>query len=236
MEIDIKTGSQAGAVIYQTLKDEIIKLILEPGQNINEIDVSKRFHVSRTPVREVFKRLEIEGLIKTSKIRNQGTSVTPIYFPAISELLFVKEKVETSIIEENLENIDTRLNQVHFKMLLAKQKEIIENTQMTKYEKAVEFLSQDNKFHFYIFDLVNARAAWNWIFNKTPDYYRFLTALFGVNTDKSLMSIYEQHCEIVKCISNRDLKMLKAIYRAHSYSNIEDFNKIIEEKKDYFSF
>ncbi|OON94575.1 MAG: hypothetical protein ATN33_04265 [Epulopiscium sp. Nele67-Bin001] len=62
--------------IYTSLKTRIMTLDLEPGDIISEIDMSKKFNISRTPIREVFKRLEYDGLVNV--IKNKGTEITPI--------------------------------------------------------------------------------------------------------------------------------------------------------------
>ena len=46
--------------IYQSLRREIINLTFKPGQSVTEEELSKRFQVSRTPVREAFIRLQLE--------------------------------------------------------------------------------------------------------------------------------------------------------------------------------
>ena len=50
--------------IYNQLKEEIIDLKIEPGALISENEISRRFQVSRTPVRDVFLRLCNDGLLE----------------------------------------------------------------------------------------------------------------------------------------------------------------------------
>ena len=50
--------------IYSRLKQEIIDLKIEPGALISENEISRRFQVSRTPVRDVFLRLVNDGLLE----------------------------------------------------------------------------------------------------------------------------------------------------------------------------
>ena len=65
-----------GAVaIYETLRDEILSLILEPSELVDESSLAKRFGVSRSPVREAMVRLVSESLLQT--LPNKGTIVAP---------------------------------------------------------------------------------------------------------------------------------------------------------------
>ena len=50
--------------VYEDLKAMILTFKLKPGEAIGEVDIAQKFGVSRTPVRDAFKRLEAEGLIE----------------------------------------------------------------------------------------------------------------------------------------------------------------------------
>ena len=63
------------ASIYDRLKSEILNLELAPGTLLDETDLSVRFHMSRSPVREALIRLSAEGLVVT--LRNRSTMVAP---------------------------------------------------------------------------------------------------------------------------------------------------------------
>ena len=49
--------------IYDELKDDIIFLRLKPGEEISQADVSSKYDVSRSPVRDALMRLRSEGLV-----------------------------------------------------------------------------------------------------------------------------------------------------------------------------
>ena len=59
---DRKRGSGVKHV-YDTLRDEIIDLELEPGSPVDEIHLAERFGMSRTPIREALVRLAGDGLV-----------------------------------------------------------------------------------------------------------------------------------------------------------------------------
>ena len=48
--------------VYDILRDEILDLVLPPGSLIDEIQLSERLSMSRTPIREALVRLAGEGL------------------------------------------------------------------------------------------------------------------------------------------------------------------------------
>src|ERR1051325_9596968 len=62
--------------IADALRDEIIRGRLEAGERVLEIDLARRFGVSRQPVREAIRSLEREGLL--TSLPNRGTFVTRV--------------------------------------------------------------------------------------------------------------------------------------------------------------
>src|SRR5438128_944967 len=62
--------------IADALRGEIVDGRLEPGERVLEVDLARRFGVSRQPVREAIRTLEREGLL--TSLPNRGTFVTRV--------------------------------------------------------------------------------------------------------------------------------------------------------------
>lgn len=77
-----KRGSGV-ATVYDTLRREIIDLTLPPGSPIDEAQLSERFAMSRTPIREALVRLAADNLITT--LTNRATIVSQIDFLRLSD-------------------------------------------------------------------------------------------------------------------------------------------------------
>jgi DNA-binding GntR family transcriptional regulator len=75
-------AAQHRATVYQQLKDAILAGAIRPMERITENRVAARFGLSRTPVREAFRRLEAEGLILV--VPQRGSFVSQ---PSIEDLL-----------------------------------------------------------------------------------------------------------------------------------------------------
>jgi DNA-binding GntR family transcriptional regulator len=78
--------------IYGTLKHRILTCSMLPGQRIVEKDLCKEMQVSRTPLREAFNRLALEGLIVLSPYR--GYAVSPVTVEGYQELCELRRIVE----------------------------------------------------------------------------------------------------------------------------------------------
>lgn len=79
------SGTQS---VYNTLRQEILSITLEPGSPLDEVRLSERFGMSRTPVREALLRLASDGLVTTLPNRNTIVSIIdfatlPTYFDAL---------------------------------------------------------------------------------------------------------------------------------------------------------
>ena len=59
-------------VVFNTLRQAILKGELKPGERLLEIALAERLGVSRTPVREAMRKLEQEGLLTLSGGRGRG--------------------------------------------------------------------------------------------------------------------------------------------------------------------
>lgn len=84
--------------LHAVLREEILQGAMAPGTRLRETEVAQRFGVSRTPVREALKKLELEGLIADAPGR--GLVVTQ---PSLGDIF------DAYLIREVLEGLATRL-------------------------------------------------------------------------------------------------------------------------------
>lgn len=87
--------------VYDTIRDEILSLQLEPGQFLDETTLADRFGMSRSPVREALIRLSGEDLVVT--LSNRSTIVAPIdiqSFPKYVEALDIAQRMNTRLAAE----------------------------------------------------------------------------------------------------------------------------------------
>jgi len=61
--------------VYQQLRKEILTLVLEPGSLLDEVEIGRRFQLSRSPAREALIRLSTEGLVRA--LPNRSAMVAP---------------------------------------------------------------------------------------------------------------------------------------------------------------
>jgi len=84
-------------VVFKTLREAIITGALVPGQRLMEIKLAKELGVSRTPVREAIRKLELEGLVIMTA--RKGAVVAPINEKDLREVLEIRKKLESLAVE-----------------------------------------------------------------------------------------------------------------------------------------
>ena len=84
-------------VVFKTLRQAILKGELEPGERLMEIQLAERLGVSRTPIREAIRKLELEGLVLM--IPRKGAEVAKISEKSLRDVLEVRRSLEELAIE-----------------------------------------------------------------------------------------------------------------------------------------
>lgn len=158
-------------IIYEAIKQRILLFDYEPGEYLSEKHISSEFGVSRTPVREVFLRLEWEKLV--SIIPRAGTMVAKIEFEKLSDVFQTRVPLEGLLGRLVTENI----KEYH----LAKLEEIRETCEdIFETNSKRTLLDVDMRFRQVLHDVANndslkngsdllyfqTQRVWHYIFDK----------------------------------------------------------------------
>lgn len=90
--------------IYDDLRSQIVSIALEPGVGLSEARIAEQYGVSRTPVREAFKRLAEDGFLEV--VPQVGTFVSRIDLQIVHDAHFVRETLECRVVELAAARID----------------------------------------------------------------------------------------------------------------------------------
>ena len=72
-------------VVFNTLRQAILRGELKPGERLMEIQLANKLGVSRTPIREAIRKLELEGLVLV--IPRKGAEVADIKEKSLRDVL-----------------------------------------------------------------------------------------------------------------------------------------------------
>lgn len=84
-------------VVFKTLRQGILTGELKPGERLMEIHLANRLGVSRTPIREAIRMLELEGLV--TMIPRRGAEVARITEKHLTDVLEVRRALDALAVE-----------------------------------------------------------------------------------------------------------------------------------------
>ena len=84
-------------VVFNTLREAILRGELKPGERLMEIQLANKLGVSRTPIREAIRKLELEGLVLM--IPRQGAEGAQITEKSLRDVLEVRRALENLAVQ-----------------------------------------------------------------------------------------------------------------------------------------
>ena len=119
-------------VVCETLRDAIRSGILKPGERLMEIQLAEELGVSRTPVREAIRRLELEGYV--IMMPRRGTYVANLSIRDVNEVFEIRTSLESlssglaaeRITDDELERLQRLLVQIGSYIEIGDMEKIVE--------------------------------------------------------------------------------------------------------------
>lgn len=194
-------------VVFNTLREAILRGDLEPGERLMEIALANRLGVSRTPIREAIRKLELEGLVVM--IPRRGAQVASITKKDLQDVLEVRSSLEVLATELACERIDSE-SLDHLKAALKRFKEALGSSDVAVIARA------DVDFHDVIFASTNNARLVQILNNLREQMYRYrLEYLKDFTSHERLL---HEHQRLVEAIEAHDKKTAVEIIKAHIYN------------------
>jgi len=181
--------------VFNTLRERILKGELKPGERLMEIQLADQLGVSRTPIREAIRMLELEGLVKM--VPRKGAQVAKISREDLQDVLEVRKALDTLAIKLACERI-TEEEIVRLKEAEAEFEKSLKTGDFTQMAEA------DVLFHDVIHGASKNKRLKNMISNLAERIYRYRFEYIKQQSDGGKV-LLEEHRKIVACIEARDL-------------------------------
>ncbi len=224
--MDEKIYRNRGEYVFETLKQEILDLVLKPGQSISENEICARFDVSRTPVREALRRLQEQGFVLT--IPYSGTCVTRLNLEEIRQMIYMRIAVELMVMrdfmrEATLFQMEEVRHQIRLQELLIQQSDF----------EPEQFYRMDARMHAIWFEATGKERLWEFIQAKQLHYTRFRMLDFATETD--FTRIISEHRGLLELMERQEERALEEALKKHLYISMTRMKHAIEvEYKEYF--
>lgn len=194
-------------VVFYTLRQAILKGELEPGERLMEMQLAAQMGVSRTPIREAIRKLELEGLVLM--IPRRGAIVAKITEKDLRDVLEVRSTLERLAIELACE----RMQEEDFKCLREAQeafKEALETDDITLQAQ------RDVEFHDVIYKATGNLRLIQMLNNLREQMYRY--RLEYLKYDLAHQTLIEEHESIIEALYKRDKDTSTKLIVRHVYN------------------
>ena len=191
-------------VVFKTLRQAILKGELEPGERLMEIQLAERLGVSRTPIREAIRKLELEGLVLM--IPRRGAEVAKISEKNLRDVLEVRRSLEELAIDLACQ----RIQEEELETLREAQKEF---AAAVAAGDAMEIAQTDEKFHEIIYSGTGNQKLMQILSNLREQMYRYRLEYIKDANKRQILLV--EHEQILKALSLRHVQEAKLAVREH---------------------
>ena len=199
-------------VVFNTLRRAILKGELKPGERLMEIALAERLGVSRTPIREAMRKLELEGLVVM--IPRRGAQVANITEKDLNDVLEVRIALENMAIEKAC----ARMTEREMEGLIRAAE---------KFEQGVEdgnpvnLAEADEAFHEIIYQASGNARLIQVLNNLREQIYR--SRVEYLKEEDMRNQLVREHRELIRAIRERDVEKAREL----SFDHIENQRRAI---------
>lgn len=207
-------------VVFNTLRQAILKGELKPGERLMEIQLAQRLGVSRTPIREAIRKLELEGLVLM--IPRKGAEVAKITEKSMQDVLEVRRALEGLAIQLACE----RINKEKIALLEANAKEF---EKAAKTKDLVAMAEADEAFHSVIYEATENDRLIYILNNLREQMYRYRVEYLKDETiHPTILKEHEEILQTVKCKNSSEAVLAISTHIDNQQKAISNYIKSIK--------
>lgn len=186
-------------VVFDSLREAIINGTLRPGERLMEIQLAEELGVSRTPVREAIRKLELEGFVVM--VPRKGAYVAGISLKDIADVFEVRaclESLASGLAAERITNEEME----DLERILVRKAEIIAQGDLPA------FVESDTQFHDSLYQCSRNQRLIQMLNNLQDEIQRFrsVSLAFPGRPQEAL----EEHRKIVEALAERNISEAQA--------------------------
>ncbi|MDE7300095.1 MAG: GntR family transcriptional regulator [Lachnospiraceae bacterium] len=200
--------------VFNRLREDILSGKYGEGEELREIAIGTEMGVSRTPVREAIRQLELEGLVKI--IPNKGAYVTGISEKDIHDIYHIRSYLEglcarwacVHITQERLEQLEEIIYLSEF------------HTKKKHWEQVVEL---DNKFHEAIYEACESKM----LEHILRDFHHYVERVRRISLAEGERAQHSnrEHTAILEAIRARDGERAERLAHEHIMRTIDNLSR-----------
>ena len=193
--------------VFHEIHEKILNGVYRDSEELREIALAEELGVSRTPVREALRQLELEGLVKI--VPNKGAVVTAITKKDVKDIYMIRSMLEGLCARWATENItEEQLDEMEEILLLS---EFYINKK--KKEPTSQVVELDGKFHEVLYEASDSRIMKH-LLSDFHKYVRLARRTSVENPERAEKSI-EEHRALLEAIKAKDADKAEELANKH---------------------
>lgn len=220
LKLDMDAYLPLRDVVFNTLREAILKGDLLPGERLMEIALANQLGVSRTPIREAIRMLEQEGLAIT--IPRKGAIVAGMSQKEMEEVLEIREALEQLSAQVACDKID--------ESQLAELSDAQKNFEETLQTGDLKRIAQaDIEFHNIIYRATCNKRLIMMLEGLREQVYRYRVEY--LKDASNYEEVLKEHEAIYEALAKRDKESVTMMTRKHIQGQAKAVNNIIAKQR-----
>ncbi len=200
--------------VFNKLREDILSGVYHENEELKENTIGLELGVSRTPVREALRQLELEGLV--TMVPNKGAYVTGITSKDIHDIYMIRSYLEGLCAKWACENItDSQIEALDEILYLSDF-----HARRSHHEQLVEL---DNKFHQLIYEASGSKIL-DHVLSDFHHYVERIRKITLSNSGRATKSS-EEHAAILDAIRKRDGDLAEVLANKHIMNTIKNISE-----------
>ena len=209
--------------IYLAVRDAIVRVELEPGQQLSENELAGQLGVSRTPLREALARLRDERLVQV--VPQLGTFVSRINVGAVADAQFIRESLECAAVRIAADKVGEEE--------LRALEENLRGQERARDQRDPEvFYLLDDALHKLLCDLSGHPSVW--LVSQRVKAHLNRVRRLRLAADGYLPEMIEEHREVIAALAAHDPDRAELALRYHLRQILRELPRIRAEHPDLF--
>lgn len=202
-----------GQKVFQTIREDILSGKYGKDEELKEKTIGEELGVSRTPVREALRQLELEGLVTI--VPNKGAYVVGFSVQDIQDIYEIRSVLEglcarraaRHATKEQIEELEEILFLTEFHVKKGHMEQMVE---------------LDTRFHEILYEACQSKI----LEHALRDYHHYLERVRRVSLSSEQRSVKsnEEHRQILEAVKERDEKKAEQLANLHIINTMKNID------------
>lgn len=214
--------------IYESLRKSIIAGELPPGHRLFEVKVAGLYRVSRTPIREAFRRLEHDFLVQ--RMAQGGVKVTEMDPSSVEDLFGIRSALEEYGIQLACDRITAEqiasLREIKAQAFQAM--DLYHSKEVSREYTLKRFFELNSMFHESIYQTTGSIYLVN-LYNNIRGIVMGMRNI-SIQAEKEAIKTWEEHSRLIDLLEKRDKPAAVKLIRKHLARSASQVLSVLKEK------